>query len=122
MRGIGKGLDRIVAALAVIVVLLLSGCVQQGSQPEMPGGSSDTYTLAEVSAHGSASDCWLVISGKVYDVTDWIASHPGGNAILEGCGTDATQLFETRPMGSGTPHSNRARNLLPNYFIGDLEG
>lgn len=54
-------------------------------------------------------------------VTEFISSHPGGKAILEGCGTDATELFETRPMGSGTAHSERARTLRENYYIGDLK-
>ncbi len=91
--------------------------------PAGPGPQTDsipTYTLADVSSHDSQSDCWLALSGKVYDVTDFISSHPGGQAILEGCGTDATDLYETRPMGSGTPHSQRARSLLENYYIGDL--
>ena len=44
-----------------------------------------------------------------------------GKAILEGCGKDGTELYETRPMGSGTPHSDRARNLLEDYYIGELK-
>ena len=46
--------------------------------------------------------------------------HPGKEAILEGCGKDATILFNTRPMGSGTPHSNTARSYLNDFQIGDL--
>lgn len=29
------------------------------------------YTLEDVSLHSSPTDCWLVIWGKVYDVTRW---------------------------------------------------
>ena len=79
-----------------------------------------TYTLTDVDSHNNADDCWLVIDGKVYDVTDYVASHRGGETILEGCGREATDLFETRPMGSGTPHSADARVLLDGYFIGNL--
>ncbi len=46
-------------------------------------------------------------------------THPGGHAIYEGCGTDATTLFETRPSGTGTPHSANARSILEKYYIGD---
>lgn len=83
---------------------------------------TESYTLAEVAEHATAADCWLVIEGKVYDVTPFVSSgrHPGGAAILQGCGKDATGLFNTRPMGSGTPHSDRARSGLENFFIGDL--
>lgn len=46
-----------------------------------------SFTLAEVAKHGSAEDCWLIIHGKVYDVTKWrvgalaaaLAAHAGGD-------------------------------------------
>ena len=65
-----------------------------------------------------AEDCWMIINGNVYDVTGFIAFHPGGNTILQGCGKDATEFFETRPMGSGTPHSTGARNKADTLKIG----
>ena len=111
-------------ALVAIAVVAISGCTQSDNaqQPVNTIGTATTYTLADVAMHNSGSDCWLAIDGRVYDVTSFIPSHPGGQAILQGCGTDATTLFETRPMGSGTPHSQRARSLLANYYIGDLSG
>lgn len=78
-----------------------------------------TYTLDEIAQHNSASDCWMAIHGKVYDVTSFVPSHPGEEAILLGCGKDATSMFESRP-GSGTAHSQQAHNLLENFLIGDL--
>lgn len=80
------------------------------------------YSIADVEKHSTKEDCWLAIEGKVYDVTKFVMSskHPGGEAILEGCGKDATVLFNTRPMGSGTPHSDKARSGLVNFIIGDL--
>ncbi len=78
------------------------------------------YTMDEVALHNSKEDCWLVLSGKVYDVTAMIDKHGGGDAILEGCGRDATELFETRPMGSQTPHSQKARDMAKNFEIGVL--
>lgn len=79
------------------------------------------FTLSEVSMHAVESDCWIVFDEKVYDVTEFIKRHPGGRTILEGCGKDGTNLFETRPMGSGTPHSDRARSFRENYYIGDIK-
>ena len=86
--------------------------------PPQPQSQGKTYVMDEVVKHNTRDDCWLVIHGKVYDVTAFIPMHPGGSAILQGCGKDATNLFETRPMGSGIPHSQRARDLLVRYFIG----
>ncbi len=86
------------------------------------------YTLAEVAKHDNKEDCWMVIRGKVYDVSvSKFQDHPGADSIYEGCGIDATTLFETRTteggekVGSGTPHSAGAeQQLLPRYYIGDL--
>jgi hypothetical protein len=56
-------------------------------------------------------------------VTGFIAGgkHGGGDAILAGCGINATQLFNTRPMGSGTPHSDKARGFLDSFYIGEFQ-
>lgn len=78
------------------------------------------YSMAEISKHNGKDDCWLLIAGKVYDVSEY-ATHPGGEAILEGCGKDATSLFETRPMGSKTPHSDKARGYMAKFEIGEIE-
>lgn len=75
-----------------------------------------TYTLAAVAGHADISSCWTVINGKVYDLTAWIASHPGGErAILGLCGTDGTAAFEGRHGGQGEPEAT-----LASFTIGVL--
>jgi len=106
-----------IALLVVLSSLVLTACTHD-NQVTAP----NSYTLSEVAQHGKSDDCWLAIEGKVYDVTTFIdgGKHPGGEAILEGCGKDATVLFNTRPMGSKTPHSDKARELIKNFEIGRL--
>jgi len=96
--------------------------IQKGTNIEEDKGTVDanTYTLADVEKHNSEDDCWIALSGKVYDVTAFIASGNHGPAIAQGCGTDGTELYVTRPMGSGTPHSDNARSLRENYYISEL--
>ncbi len=92
---------------------------------EEVGGSELTtmerYTLAEVATHNHKDDCWLVMEGVVYEVTPYVQSgfHPGKEAILMGCGKDATELFNNRPNGSGA-HSENARKMLQKYYKGLL--
>jgi predicted heme/steroid binding protein len=74
------------------------------------------YTLVDVATRNSAASCWMVIRGKVYDVTKYISKHPGGNNILKGCGKDATSLFE----GVSGHLKQATLNLLPGYYKGDL--
>merc|ERR1719221_2218711 len=74
---------------------------------------------AEVQRHTSANDLWLLIDGKVYDVTPFLGLHPGGGQlIVEAAGKDATSLFE-QTHGEGLRCSLR---LLNQFFIGDCEG
>lgn len=76
--------------------------------------STSGYTMAEVATHASAQSCWTVIAGSVYDLTTWIARHPGGSrAILSICGTDGTAAF-TRQHGS----SANAQATLASFRIG----
>ncbi len=63
------------------------------SSPSTSTDTSKTYTLSEVAAHKSASDCWTVVDGSVYNVTDFVSNHPGGAAILKACGKDGTSMI-----------------------------
>jgi cytochrome b involved in lipid metabolism len=68
----------------------------------------------------------MLISGKVYNVTSFFGSHPGGNATMAAtCGTDATDAYKTKDPNAKinygvTSHSSNARSLLTQYYIGDL--
>ena len=84
------------------------------------GATGKSYTLADVSQHSQAEDCWMAIEGKVYDVTNFVSKHPGGKAILNGCGKDATIFFNERPTNDRGPHPDSAKAQLPQYYIGDL--
>ena len=71
------------------------------------------YTMDQVKASNSATKCWSVIDSKVYDLTTWIGSHPGGaGAITSLCGTDGTASFKGQHGGSGQPNSRLAGYLL----------
>lgn len=77
-----------------------------------------TLTMAEVATHDRPADCWLVIEGVVYDVTAFIAAHPGGAEIERGCGKDATRFFRERDAAGG--HSAAAEAMLPAFRVGAL--
>lgn len=89
-------------------------------------GKSVILNMAEIEKHNKQLDCWMLINGKVYDITSYFGSHPGGNAnMLATCGKDATDAYKTQDpyatsSGIRTAHSIRARNLLDNYYIGDF--
>ena len=79
---------------------------------EEPAG----YTFADVQANDSASSCWSVINGNVYDLTGWINSHPGGSSrILNLCGTDGSSSFNAMHGGQSNPESR-----LQSFLLGPL--
>lgn len=51
------------------------------------------YTLAEVAAHKDESDLWMVISDKVYDLTKYLAEHPGGDILMVRVENSVHSLF-----------------------------
>lgn len=83
------------------------------------GGTADgagTYTMAQVQQHNSAESCWTAINDQVYDVTEWIGSHPGGAARIKGlCGTEGTQAFMGQHEGASRPQER-----LSSFQIGTL--
>lgn len=85
------------------------------SDAEKPGDGLRTINLEEVSWHDTPDDCWLVIHDYVYDCTEFLKNHPGGqDVLLEYAGRDATLPF------IGTGHSAVARTVLDRYKIGEL--
>eukprot|EP00331_Platyophrya_macrostoma_P025180 CAMPEP_0176452368 /NCGR_PEP_ID=MMETSP0127-20121128/28493_1 /TAXON_ID=938130 /ORGANISM="Platyophrya macrostoma, Strain WH" /LENGTH=634 /DNA_ID=CAMNT_0017840807 /DNA_START=67 /DNA_END=1971 /DNA_ORIENTATION=+ len=73
------------------------------------------YTWPEIIQHDKPGDCWIVIHGKVYDVTNFVDHHPGGSMIYDGAGGDCTAMFESyHPLAltkSGPPEK---------YLIGEV--
>ncbi|TVY28273.1 Cytochrome b2, mitochondrial [Lachnellula hyalina] len=51
-------------------------------------------TATEVSQHNTPDDCWIVIAGQIWDLTDFAPQHPGGSQIIfKFAGQDATQIY-----------------------------
>jgi alkylation response protein AidB-like acyl-CoA dehydrogenase len=93
-------------------------------------------TVTEVAQHNSETDAWVIVNDGVYNVTKFIALHPGGRAILlEWAGKDATDIFKLyhnedivlrkyERLRIGTVRDKKSarrpdRRMLPNSF-GDL--
>ncbi|KAG2228346.1 hypothetical protein INT45_011138 [Circinella minor] len=70
----------------------------------------------EVAKHNTRNDLWMIVSGKVYDITPFVDEHPGGEEVLIDEGAkDATGPFDD------VGHSDDARELLEKYYVGDVD-
>lgn len=126
--------------IGVVLILVVGGLVytQSGSEPYTPsapvtmgevGGevasttttttgvsTEPTYTAAQVATHKDATSCWTIIDGNVYDLTQWIGKHPGGEqAIRSLCGVDGTVAFHGQH-----DDAKKQADILVTFKIGTL--
>ncbi|PWY65298.1 mitochondrial cytochrome b2 [Aspergillus heteromorphus CBS 117.55] len=74
------------------------------------------FDAAEVAKHNTPESCWVILYGKVYDVTDFLSEHPGGaRIILKLAGKDATEEYD--PIH---PPGILEENLKSEAFLGTV--
>ncbi|KAM0809363.1 putative Cytochrome b5 heme-binding domain-containing protein [Seiridium cardinale] len=77
---------------------------------------SKTFSRDEVAKHTSEDDVWFIIDSKVYDVSDFLDAHPGGEAVLrQVAGTDATVAFYNL-------HRHEVLTKYENLAVGTIQG
>ena len=61
--------------------------LDQASLPEL--------SWVEVAKHNTREDCWVAIDSVVYDLSGFLAAHPGGESLVldAAAGGDATEIF-----------------------------
>ena len=82
------------------------GSVLGANQAWRDEATLPVFSAAEVRKHATREDAWVIIDGKVYDVTAFVEDHPGGDAILNNAGGDATKGFH------GPQHPDHVQGAL----------
>lgn len=84
------------------------------------GNDSKTneYTYKDIREHRTTASAWVGIHGNVYDITDFIPRHPGGNLILTSLGRDGTTLFETHHNMLSSSQMEKVKSTMAKYKIG----
>lgn len=73
------------------------------------------YRLSEIKEHGPTSERpWVVYGDKVYDITDWVAAHPGGEVILRAAGGCIEPYWDIFSIHK----SQHVRDILEQYIVG----
>ncbi|KAI8618764.1 hypothetical protein BC830DRAFT_1107410 [Chytriomyces sp. MP71] len=77
-----------------------------------------SFTAAQVEEHRTSRSVWVSFRGKVYDVTEFIADHPGGaDLILQFGGCNMEEIMAD---DGSHAHSQVAYEMLEEYCIGTL--
>ena len=77
---------------------------------------------AEIEQHRTIHSCWLVIHGKVYDITKYLHKHPAGVNIITRAMKkrfDSTDDYDG-VLGRFRGHSEHADEQLEEYLIGQF--
>lgn len=84
-----------------------------GRDPTLP-----QFRLDEIRKHGADSDNpWVIHGDRVYDITEWIPAHPGGQIILRAAGGSIDPYWDIF-----TIHKNPyVYEILSQYLIGYVD-
>ncbi|KAM4055996.1 oxidoreductase molybdopterin binding domain-containing protein [Hirsutella rhossiliensis] len=76
------------------------------------------FRIQEVRKHGPDSENpWIIHGDKVYDITDWVSAHPGGQVILRAAGGSIEPYWDIFSI-----HKNQyVYDILSQYFIGYVD-
>ncbi|CAK7209565.1 fatty acid alpha-hydroxylase [Sporothrix curviconia] len=84
----------------------------------MPSRTLPSFTAAEVEKHNHERSCYVTMGDTVYDVTDFLESHPGGaGLVLEYGGKDITAILADEISHR---HSQTAYDVLEDSVVGYL--
>jgi cytochrome b involved in lipid metabolism len=85
------------------------------------GGSG--ISVAEVLNHNTAADCWSVVSGNVYDLTSYVSTHVGGEAVIKAiCGKDGTKAFSGQHAGASEANADLSSLMVGPLAAGSSSG
>ena len=48
----------------------------------MSSSPPHTLSFSDLKRHNNNSDCWIAVHSKIYDITNYLDSHPGGSSSL----------------------------------------
>ncbi|KAJ1324521.1 sulfite oxidase [Microdochium nivale] len=90
------------------------------SLPDAPNDKNDglpRFRLSEVKEHGPQSERpWVTYEDKVFDITEWVGAHPGGEVILRAAGGAIEPYWDIFSIHK-TPY---VREILEQYVVGRI--
>ena len=95
------------AALAGVGIFIIGEGIWEAREEH----SEAEFTAEEVARHNTTEDCWLIVYGKVFDLTEASKAHPG----TFNCGGDGSENYRKN-------HGEKLRDKMMAFYIGELKG
>uniref|UniRef100_A0A8D9A398 sulfite oxidase n=1 Tax=Cacopsylla melanoneura TaxID=428564 RepID=A0A8D9A398_9HEMI len=92
--------------------------VKAASKPS-PGEPDNTlpwYTISDVQNHKDSNSIWVVFKQGVYDITQFVQMHPGGDIIMKAAGSSIEPFWAMY----GVHMQDEVFELLETYRIGNI--
>lgn len=110
----------IAIALGVHFQELNVGPHTESKGAELPNSIQDSqkFRLAEIELHdGASKNPWVTKGKSVYDITEWVGAHPGGEVILQAAGGSIDPYWDIF-----TIHKRQdVYDILEQYKIGEVD-
>ena len=90
-------------------------CLSESSCGSVSDCCLRQYTMCEIRRHNTAKSAWLVVGDTIYDATEYVSRHPGGEAsILRKAGGrgDCTMDYNF--------HSRNGKRIWKKYVVGKV--
>ncbi|MCJ1403631.1 fatty acid alpha-hydroxylase [Xylographa trunciseda] len=82
----------------------------------MPGRTLPTILSSDVESRNTTKSCYVTLGTKVFDITPFLADHPGGgDLIVQYGGKDVTEIMGDEISHT---HSEAAYEILDDHLIG----
>ncbi|KAK4978435.1 hypothetical protein LTR28_005594 [Elasticomyces elasticus] len=111
----------IIAAVIVAAATLTFATRRQvyaEAPPKEPDKGERLIRLSEIHEHGrNAEKFWVFKGDRVYDITDWVPNHPGGEVILRAAGGDIGVYWDIFTIHN----KQEVYDILEQYFIGRFD-
>ncbi|KAI3394875.1 hypothetical protein diail_2110 [Diaporthe ilicicola] len=116
LAGVGAGLFSLATALQDPQGADLDAGTQSPSPAlDIRDPSVPRYRLSDIHSHdASHPNPWVTHQDKVYDITDWVSAHPGGDVILRAAGQSIDPYWAIFTIHNQA----HVKDILDEYLIG----
>lgn len=105
-----KTRDKIIALIATITLIAMSITISLNQKGYFKEKQTGAYNLKDVAVHNKVDDCWIIVDGKVFNMTEASKGHPS----MFTCGGDGSVNYHKN-------HGPVIRSRMDPFLIGKLD-